>query len=133
MSRIASFAFAALVACSVFVSGSAHAYLDVYPNRVNFLDQYVNEMSFPERITVTNYYGQTIVLRTYNNCFMDFQIDDYDCKSPIPHGGRCDIKVRFWPASAGWKWCTLDIDHQFGGFTRIDIQGTAIERTPLAR
>jgi hypothetical protein len=112
----------------VFGTAQAQAYLDIYPRSINFTSTYVGDISFTETIYVTNYYNIPLDLRVYNNCFADFRIDDFDCRYPVGPGGRCNIRVQFWPATPGSKWCSIDIDSLHGGFHRIDVRGDALLR-----
>lgn len=124
MSRHIVFAIFALVLGST----QAHAYLDVYPRNIGFSNTYVGDISFAETIHVTNYYNSPIDLRIHNSCFADFRVDDFDCRYPIGPGGRCSIRIQFWPATPGSKWCSVDIDSRYGGFHRIDVRGDALVR-----
>ncbi|MEK7356675.1 MAG: hypothetical protein AAB250_09510 [Bdellovibrionota bacterium] len=128
--RFVSFALTALVlsAGALVATPKAQAYLDVYPNRVHFFQQYVGEMSFNEYIYITNRYRRPVTMRFHDNCFGDFRIDEGSCLYALSPGRSCTLRIQFWPMTPGMKWCSVDINDRFGGWNRIDIQGEAIER-----
>lgn len=125
MSRIA----VAIVAfLTLFMGSGAQAQLDVFPRNINFFNTEVGGTSFSERITITNYSRNVVELRTFDNCYSDFRVDDWECRYPLNPGSRCTIRVEFTPYSPGYKWCSIDINDRYGGYDRVSISGNATER-----
>lgn len=110
------------------LASRAQAQLDVFPRSINFFNTEVGGTSFSETIYVTNYSNRVVELRTYDNCYSDFRVDDFNCNYPLNPGGRCAIRIQFTPYSPGYKWCSIDINDRYGSFERVNVSGNATER-----